>query len=38
LSRRIDPAAPVNVSGVTIGGLPAVGEATFVTGWSLRIE
>ena len=38
LSRRIDPAGPVNVSGVTSGGLPAVGVTRFVTGWSLRIE
>jgi hypothetical protein len=36
LSRRIEPAAPVNERGVTRGGLPAVCETMFVTGWSLR--
>jgi hypothetical protein len=36
LSRRIDPAGPVKVRGVTFGGLPAVGVTMFVTGWSLR--
>ncbi len=36
LSRRIDPAGPVKVRGVTRGGFPAVALTMFVTGWSLR--
>ncbi len=36
LSRRMEPADPVKLNGVTTGGLAAVGVTRFVTGWSLR--